>query len=39
MLAKPFSFERLEASVTAVIQGRPFDAARPTPVHGLERIP
>jgi two-component system NtrC family sensor kinase len=39
MLAKPFSFERLEASVTAVIQGRPFDGARPTPVHGLERIP
>ncbi len=39
MLAKPFSFERLEASVTAVIQGRPFDDARPTPVHGLERIP
>ena len=39
MLAKPFSFERLEASVTAVIQGRPFDDARSTPVHGTDRIP
>ena len=39
MLAKPFSFERLEASVTAVVQGRPFDESRPTPVHGMEQIP
>ncbi|MDE3214833.1 MAG: PAS domain S-box protein [Gemmatimonadota bacterium] len=39
MLAKPFTFERLEASVTAVIQGRPFDEGRPTPIHGTERIP
>ena len=39
MLAKPFTFERLEASVTAVIQGRPFDDARTTPVHGSDRIP
>jgi two-component system NtrC family sensor kinase len=39
MLAKPFSFERLESSITAVIQGRPFDDSRPTPIHGLERIP
>ena len=39
ILAKPFSFERLEASVAAVIQGRPFDGSRPTPIHGMERIP
>ncbi|HEU4989221.1 MAG TPA: ATP-binding protein, partial [Gemmatimonadaceae bacterium] len=39
ILAKPFSFERLEASITAVIQGRPYDPAEKTPVHGLERIP
>ncbi len=39
MLAKPFTFEKLEASVTAVIQGRPFDEARFTPIHGVERIP
>lgn len=39
VLAKPFTFERLEASVTAVIQGRPFDDSRFTPIHGVERIP
>jgi PAS domain S-box-containing protein len=39
VLAKPFTFERLEASVTAVIQGRPFTDARFTPIHGRERIP
>ncbi|OYV74354.1 MAG: hypothetical protein B7Z72_00340 [Gemmatimonadetes bacterium 21-71-4] len=39
MLAKPFSFERLEESIIAVIQGRPADAMRPTPALGLERLP
>ncbi len=39
VLAKPFTFERLEASLVAVIQGRPFDDSRFTPIHGVERIP
>ncbi len=39
MLAKPFSFERLEASLIAVIQGRPYDPEQTSPVHGLTRIP
>ncbi len=39
VLAKPFSFERLEASLIAVIQGRPYDPGHPSPVHGSQRIP
>ena len=39
MLAKPFTFERLEASLIAVIQGRPYDPDQASPVHGVQRIP
>ena len=36
VLSKPFTFDRLEEAVTAVMRGTPFDSG--TPAFGTERI-